>query len=107
MEKDSGSKLKSLAVDGGMSNSELCMQTQADLVGIPLIKPDMSETTALGAAIAAGYAIGIWRSLEDAKSVNARGTRVFNAQMGAEKSSAMYARWGRAVEMSRGWIDKV
>ena len=61
MEKDSGHKLEKLAVDGGMSNSNLCMQTQADIIGIPVDRPVMRETTALGAAIAAGFA-GMYQS---------------------------------------------
>ena len=70
MEKDSGHKLQQLNVDGGMSNSALCMQTQADLVGIPIIRPKMRETTALGAAIAAGFASGVWKSFDELKQVN-------------------------------------
>ena len=70
MEKDSGHKLTELKVDGGMSNSELCMQTQADLVAIPIIRPKMRETTALGAAIAAGFASGVWKTFDELKEVN-------------------------------------
>ena len=62
MEKDSGHKLAELEVDGGMSNSALCMQTQADLVSIPIVRPKMRETTALGAAIAAGFAVDVWKT---------------------------------------------
>lgn len=68
MEKDSGKKLAELAVDGGMTNSDLCMQTQADLINIPVERPKMLETTALGAAIAAGFAIGVWETFDELKS---------------------------------------
>lgn len=106
MEKDSGYALKALAVDGGMSNSELCMQTQADLVGIPLVRPEMRETTALGAAIAAGYAVGVWKDLHELSNVNTAGEKTFEAKMEPEKSAAMFERWEHAVEMSRGWVKK-
>ena len=65
MEKDSGHRLDVLAVDGGMSNSDLTMQTQSDITGVRVERPGMRETTALGAAIAAGLAVpGCWSSLE-------------------------------------------
>ncbi|KAI9260129.1 hypothetical protein BY458DRAFT_516656, partial [Sporodiniella umbellata] len=64
MNKDAGSPLKVLKVDGGMSNSDLCMQIQADILGIGVDRPQMRETTALGAAIAAGLAIGLWKSID-------------------------------------------
>src|SRR6201989_1529258 len=67
MEKDSGQALQRLAVDGGMSNSALCMQTQSDLSTILVERPKMRETTALGAAFAAGLAINMWKNLDDLK----------------------------------------
>lgn len=105
MEKDSGHKLESLAVDGGLSNSDLCMQTQADISGIPVDRPRMRETTALGAAIAAGLATGVWRELEDLKEVNKNGRKVFEPKMEREKAEGMFRKWEQAVEMSRGWIQ--
>ncbi|KAL2136086.1 hypothetical protein VTI74DRAFT_5492 [Chaetomium olivicolor] len=104
MEKDSGHKLESLAVDGGLSNSDLCMQTQADITGIPVDRPRMRETTALGAAIAAGLATGVWRQLEDLKQVNRNGRTVFKPQMERKEAEKMFKRWEQAVEMSRGWV---
>lgn len=106
MAKDSGYGLKVLAVDGGMSNSNLCMQTQTDLVGIPLVRPEMRETTALGAAIAAGYAVGVWKDLNELSNVNTAGEKVFKPEMEPSKSAAMFERWEHAVEMSRGWVKK-
>jgi glycerol kinase len=105
MEKDSNHKLESLAVDGGLSNSDLCMQTQADISGIPINRPGMRETTALGAAIAAGLATGVWRALEDLTEVNKNGRRVFQPQMEREKAEKLFKKWGQAVEMSRGWVN--
>ncbi|KAI9855199.1 MAG: Glycerol kinase [Vezdaea acicularis] len=104
MEKDSGHKLLELAVDGGMSNSDLCMQTQADIIGIPVDRPAMREATALGAAVAAGFAIGFWNET-DVKAMNREGRKVFSPQVSQEESEKMFKRWERAVEMGRGWIE--
>ncbi|KAK5662006.1 hypothetical protein OQA88_10117 [Cercophora sp. LCS_1] len=104
MEKDSQHKLESLAVDGGLSNSDLCMQTQADISGIPVDRPAMRETTALGAAIAAGLATGVWKELNDLKEVNRAGRKVFTPQMDKDKVDRLFRKWEQAVEMSRGWL---
>jgi len=104
IEKDSGHKLKQLNVDGGMSNSALCMQTQADLVRIPVVRPKMSETTALGAAIAAGFATGVWKSLDELKEVNTAGQTTFEPQMDEQESKKLFKKWERAVKMCRGWL---
>ncbi|TKA69679.1 hypothetical protein B0A49_09744 [Cryomyces minteri] len=103
MEKDSGQTLAELAVDGGMSNSDLCMQTQADLIGIPVDRPAMRETTALGAAIAAGFAVGVWKDFDELNNINTQGRTVFRPKMLKEASAKMFARWTKAVDMSRGW----
>lgn len=103
MEKDSGHKLEKLAVDGGMSNSDLCMQTQADIIGIPVDRPVMRETTALGAAIAAGFAVGIWKEFDELKNLNKEDRTVFEANLDPKKSQKMFEKWEQAVEMSRGW----
>lgn len=68
--KDGDVPLTMLKADGGMSNSDQCMQIQADVLGIPVIRPSMRDTTALGAAYAAGYAAGIWKSIDDIKKVD-------------------------------------
>ena len=106
MQKDSGVKLTELAVDGGMSNSELCMQTQADLIQIPVDRPAMRETTALGAAIAAGFAVGVWKSFDELKSINSEGRTFFKPKMGQERAGRMYKKWEKAVGMSKGWTDE-
>lgn len=122
MEKDSGHKLSELAVDGGMSNSELCMQvwphsspsfspgaqlwqTQADIIGIPVDRPAMRETTALGAAIAAGFAVDVWKEFEELRDINRTGRTVFQTQVSERQSAILYKRWEKAVEMSKGWLD--
>lgn len=104
MEQDSGSKLSELKVDGGMSNSALCMQTQADLVSIPIVRPKMRETTALGAAIAAGFAVEVWKTFEELRALNTEGETTFEPKMDAKASQKMFKRWERAVSMSKGWL---
>jgi glycerol kinase len=106
MEKDSGHALQELKVDGGMSNSELCMQTQADLTGIPIIRPKMRETTALGAAIAAGYAVGVWKNFDMLREVNTKGETVFERQMEGKEADRMFKQWEKAVQMTKGWVDE-
>lgn len=104
MEKDSGHKLAELKVDGGMSNSELCMQTQADLVRIPIIRPKMRETTALGAAIAAGFAAGVWKDFDELKEINTAGETKFEPVMEEVASKKLFKKWEKAVSMCKGWL---
>lgn len=104
MEKDSGSALQRLAVDGGMSNSDLCMQTQSDLICIPVDRPKMRETTALGAAIAAGLAVGVWKDLNELKDLNSADGTVFEPQMDKAESKKMAERWERAVYTAAGFV---
>ncbi|KAF2471806.1 glycerol kinase [Lindgomyces ingoldianus] len=105
MERDSGHKLAELAVDGGMSNSNLCMQTQANIIGIPVDRPAMRETTSLGAAIAAGFAVDIWKEFDELKDINQKDRMIFEPNISKEESAKMFKKWGRAVEMCRGWLD--
>ncbi|KAM7224148.1 glycerol kinase [Rhypophila decipiens] len=107
MEKESNHKITRLAVDGGMSESDLCMQTQADISGIEVDRPAMRETTALGAAIAAGLATGVWQVLEDLKDVNKNGRRVFRPKISPQQAKKRFAKWERAVEMSKGWVTDI
>ncbi|CAK7201446.1 Glycerol kinase [Sporothrix eucalyptigena] len=104
MERDSGKRLESLAVDGGLSNSDLTMQFQADVSGIPVDRPAMRETTALGAAIAAGLATGVWNKLADLRDVNRSGRRIFRPCDDRAPIGRMVRKWEQAVEMSRGWV---
>jgi glycerol kinase len=122
MEKDSGKALAELAVDGGMTNSDLCMQVcnsnpddshpppntvqmQADLIGIPVERPAMLETTALGAAIAAGFAVGVWESFDELKNINTAGMTTFKPEISAEASQKKFKRWEKAVQMCKGWLE--
>ncbi|KAI0553842.1 glycerol kinase [Xylaria curta] len=107
MEKDSGHKLECLAVDGGMSSSDITMQTQADISTIRVERPEMRETTALGAAIAAGLATeGCWSRLQELFELthSKPGRKNFDPVGNPKHIKLMYERWERAVEMSRGWV---
>jgi glycerol kinase len=104
MEKDSGKALQRLAVDGGMSNSDLCMQTQCDLISIPVDRPKMRETTALGAAFAAGLAVGVWKDFDELKKINTVGGTVFESKMPKEASKKMFERWEKAVYTVSGFV---
>ncbi|KAI8370512.1 uncharacterized protein BYT42DRAFT_502526 [Radiomyces spectabilis] len=102
MNKDSGSPLTCLKVDGGMSNSDLCMQIQADILGIHVERPPMRETTALGSAIAAGLATGYWKSIDELDQVNFSGRQIFDSQITPKKRKQMLAGWEDAVNRSYG-----
>ncbi|PYH89791.1 glycerol kinase [Aspergillus ellipticus CBS 707.79] len=104
MEKDSGHSLSELAVDGGMSNSDLAMQIQADLISIPVYRPKMRETTALGAAIAAGLAVGVCKNVAELRDINRAGGVVFQPKFNRDESARSFALWEKAVKMSRGWV---
>lgn len=106
MATDSGGSLESLAVDGGLSNSDLCMQTQADLSGIPVDRPAMRETTALGAAIAAGLATGVWASTDDLRDMNSKNRTIFKPKITLDERKESRKMWERAVDMCRGWIPE-
>jgi glycerol kinase len=80
-------------------------QTQADLTHIPILRPQMRETTALGAAIAAGFAVGVWDGFEAVEKINTAGRREFRAEIAREEAERRFVRWERAVEMCRGWLS--
>ncbi|KAF1822434.1 glycerol kinase [Dissoconium aciculare CBS 342.82] len=105
MEQDSSRRLHGLTVDGGMAQSDLCMQIQADISQRPIARPKMLETTALGAAIAAGLALGVWTGLEELKGASEEGGTVFEPAIGRAESERSFARWERAVRMCRGWLE--
>jgi glycerol kinase len=92
-----------LKVDGGMTVNELLMQLQADVLGIPTIRPQVSETTALGAAYAAGLATGVWSSVDDVRA-NWREARRWEPRLDRDEIERRYARWRAAVERSLDWI---
>ncbi len=104
MQKDSGVNLTSLKVDGGAVKNNLLMQMQADILGTEVVRPVVNETTALGAAYAAGLATGFWKDEGEVRS-NWAMDRKFASLSSPEKREAMYGGWKKAVEKSRGWTD--
>ncbi len=104
MQKDSGQRLKSLKVDGGMVANDLLMQLQSDILGVPVVRPKVSETTALGAAYAAGLAVGFWKNLtEVCKHWSADHTwRPILRSMDREKQ---YRMWLKAVTRTFDWME--
>ena len=104
MEKDAGIRLSALKVDGGMVVNELLMQFQADMLDVPVIRPRMIETTALGAAYAAGLATGFWQNREELKK-NWGKDKEWSPAMPAETRQKYRHGWQKAVERSRNWED--
>ena len=102
MEKDSGVTLETLRVDGGMTDNELLMQFQADVVNRPVVRPTIKETTALGAAFAAGLAIGIFRDFDDLRSRWGESRR-WLPHMNDDVRQQMLRRWTKAVSRSLDW----
>ena len=104
MEQDSGVKLSTLKVDGGMVFNQLLMQFQADILGVPVVRPKISETTALGAAYAAGLAIGFWENLDDLRH-NWQISQIWKPQMKPDQREKLYKGWRKAVERTFNWVD--
>ncbi len=105
MEADAGFSIKELKVDGGASNSDFLMQLQADLLGIPVVKPMTSETTALGAACLAGLATGFFEG-RDSLLKNYRVNRVYEPRMSEKEAKKLYDGWKKAVGRSMDWIGE-
>jgi glycerol kinase len=105
MEKDSGIPIKELRVDGGMVANELLMQFQADQLGVSVVRPKVTETTALGAAYAAGLAVGFW-SGRDELVRNWGVERRWHPKMAHAERAKLYAAWQKAVQRSFDWIDR-
>ncbi|HVR33609.1 MAG TPA: glycerol kinase GlpK [Acidimicrobiia bacterium] len=103
MNADSGVDLTELKVDGGMVANELLMQFQADILGVPVIRPRVAETTALGAAYAGGLAVGVWGSL-DALRANWGEDRRWEPTMEESERARIYGRWKEAVERTLDWV---
>ena len=101
---DSGKPLPDLRVDGGAVKNNFLMQLQADILGIPVIRPQVQETTALGAAYLAGLAAGYWSSLDEMRQ-NWQVDRTFEPAWSADQRESGYAEWKKAIERTRGWVD--
>jgi glycerol kinase len=104
MAQDSGVRLDVLKADGGATVNNLLMQLQADILGVPVVRPVVAETTALGAAYAAGLAVGFWKDL-DSLRVNWKADRQWEPRWSADQREAAYRGWQKAVERSLNWTD--
>ena len=105
MEKDSGIRLKELRVDGGAAANSFLMQFQADILGVPVVIQETTETTALGAAYLAGLAVGFWKDTQQVAR-NFKVRKKFTPRMPVKQREALYRKWKRAVERARGWEEE-
>ena len=104
MERDSGVRLEVLKVDGGVTANDLAMQLQADILGVPVSRPVVAETTALGAAYAAGLASGFWRNTGELRA-NWHESRRWHPSWTQERRAGGYAGWRKAVQRTLDWVD--
>jgi glycerol kinase len=104
MERDSGLRQSILRVDGGMTVDDLLMQFQADIIDRPVVRAAVTETTALGAAFAAGLAIGVFRDCDDLRARRADGTQ-WQPDMPAERRAELLRNWKKAVTRAKDWIE--
>jgi glycerol kinase len=104
MARDSGVSLECLKVDGGVTVNDLCMQLQADILGVPVSRPVVAETTALGAAYAAGLAVGFWRNTDELRN-NWNESRRWQPSWSPEQRAAGYAGWRKAVQRTLDWVE--
>jgi len=104
MEKDSGVHLDVLKADGGVTANDLCMQAQADILGVPVSRPVVAETTALGAAYAAGLATGFWRDTAELRA-NWKESRRWQPSWTPQQREDGYAGWLKAVQRTLDWVD--
>ena len=102
MQKDAGERLTELRVDGGASANDLLMQFQADLLGVPVVRPKVLETTALGAAYLAGLTVDLWKS-RDELAQHWQAQKRFEPQMQRKEAESKLARWREAVGRARNW----
>src|ERR1700759_3301656 len=104
MAADSGVALDGLKVDGGVTANELCMQIQADVLGVPVSRPVVAETTALGAAYAAGLAVGFWRDQDELRA-HWNEARRWQPDLAERQRTTGYAGWGKAVQRTLDWVE--
>ncbi|MBV9089081.1 MAG: glycerol kinase GlpK [Mycobacteriaceae bacterium] len=104
MHKDSGARLEELKVDGGVTANDLCMQIQADVLGVDVVRPVVAETTALGAGYAAGLAVGFWADPADLRA-NWQEDKRWTPTWSDDQRAAGYQGWKKAVERTLGWVE--
>jgi glycerol kinase len=104
MERDSGVHLEVLKVDGGVTANDLCMQIQADTLGVDVVRPEVAETTALGAAYAAGLAVGFWSSTDELRE-NWHEDRRWTPAISDEQRQAGHLGWQKAISRTLDWVE--
>jgi len=104
MRKDSGVALTSLRVDGGMASNDLLMQFQADVLGVPVVRPRIAETTSVGAAYAAGLAVGFWDNFDHLRQ-RWQHDKTWTPRMEETRRNELYRGWEKAVERAMGWVE--
>jgi glycerol kinase len=104
MAQDSGVTLDVLKVDGGITVNNLCMQIQADVLGVAVSRPVVAETTALGAAYAAGLAVGFWKNTDELRE-NWNESKRWQPQWSDEQREKGYGQWKKAVQRTLDWVD--
>ncbi|MBL8098929.1 MAG: glycerol kinase GlpK [Anaerolineales bacterium] len=104
MEKDSGVKLRALKVDGDMVFNELLMQFQSDILNVPVVRPKVAETTSLGAAYAAGLAVGFWKDTDELKKNWGR-DKEWTPKMDSKRRQGLYSGWKKAVTRTFDWVE--
>jgi glycerol kinase len=102
--RDAGTPLLELRVDGGASANNALMQFQSDILGVPVARPAVTETTALGAAYLAGIAVGFWRSFEEIAEIPCPGV-TFEPRIPRSKAEALRGRWNEALSRAKAWDD--
>jgi glycerol kinase len=105
MEADSGIHIKELRVDGGATANNLLMQFQSDILQVPVVRPKVYETTALGAAYLAGLAVGFWKGVGDIQE-QWKADKKFTPEMPGEKANLLLKGWNRAVNASTAWANE-
>jgi glycerol kinase len=104
METDSGIKIQELRVDGGATRDSLLMQIQSDLLGVAVVRPKVSETTALGAAYLAGLAVGYWKDAESLRALWQADQRYLPG-MEAKQREGIRAGWAKALTRAKNWVE--
>jgi glycerol kinase len=104
MNNDSGVPLTALKVDGGMVYNDMLMQFQSDVLDVPVVRPKVAETTALGAAYAAGYAVGFWQSTDEMRD-NWGVDKTWEPTPGSNASTELFAQWKKAVTRTFDWVE--
>ena len=105
MQADAGRALPELRVDGGATADELLMQFQADILGVPVVRPDSTEVTALGAAYLAGLAVGVYKSPAALGELRGKG-KTFEPRMSRDRAAHLRARWKKALDRARDWAER-